>query len=155
MSGSIVLALRLITALALLGFLSWVLIFLYREVNRQGLSLAGRRVPGIYISVNHAQGNPILKQFFQPEIMLGRDPACDIPIMDDTASTKHAQLTYHHGQWWLEDLASTNGTSLNDSPVDMPTVITSGDEIKCGSTRLIITLSENEINQPTQRLRNN
>ncbi len=153
MSGSIVLALRLITALALFGFLGWVLAFLYREVNRQGLSLANRRVPGISISVRYEHGNPTIKHFSQPEIMLGRDPGCDIPIMDDTASTKHAQLTYHHGQWWLEDLASTNGTSLNESPVDMPTVITSGDEIKCGSTRLIVTLSENMIDQSTQRLR--
>ncbi|MDP2778412.1 MAG: FHA domain-containing protein [Anaerolineales bacterium] len=152
MSGSIVLALRLITALALFGFLGWVLVFLYREVNRQGLSLADRKVPGISISVRDKHGNPTIKHFSQPEIMLGRDPACDILIMDDTASTKHAQLTYHHGQWWLEDLASTNGTSLNETPVNMPTVITSGDEIKCGSTRLIITLSENVLNEPTQRL---
>lgn len=154
MSATIVLALRLITALALFGFIGWVLIFLYREVNNQGLSLASRKVPEINISVRYEHGNQTIKHFSQPEIMLGRDPACDIPIMDDSASTKHAQLSYHHGQWWLEDLASTNGTSLNETAVNMPTVITTGDEIKCGSTRLIITLSENVINQPTQRLRN-
>src|SRR3989304_5876133 len=121
MSGSIVLALRLITALALFGFLGWVLIFLYREVNRQGLALAGRRVPGINISVNHAQGNPILKQFFQPEIMLGRDPACDIPIMDDTASTKHAYVTQHFGMGSPSLVDDANVTFLTPSPVDMPT----------------------------------
>lgn len=152
MSASIVLVLRLITTLALFGFLGWALVFLYREINRQGLSLAGRKVPGISISVRYEHGDSALKYFSQPEIMLGRDPGCDVPIMDDTVSTRHAQLSYHHGQWWLEDLASTNGTSLNETAVNMPTVITSGDEIKCGATRLIINLSENVIIEPTQRL---
>ena len=95
---------------------------------------------------------PILKHFAQPEITLGRDPGCDIPLMDDTVSTRHAQLTYHHGQWWLEDLASMNGTMLNETTVNMPTVITSGDEIICGSTSMVVTLAANILIEPTQRL---
>ncbi|WKZ34305.1 MAG: FHA domain-containing protein [Anaerolineales bacterium] len=152
MSGSIVLALRVITALALYGFLGWVLIFLYREIQRQSFSLANRRVPGINILIRQGHGSPVLKHFSQPEIILGRDPGCDIPLTDDTVSTRHAQLTYHHGQWWLEDLASTNGTMLNKSQVNMPTVITSGDEIKCGAARLIISMAENVVIEPTQKI---
>ena len=152
MSGPIVLALRLITASALYGFLGWVLFFLWRDVQRQGLSLANRRVPGISLTVRRGNDIPILKHFAQPEITLGRDPGCDIPLIDDTVSTRHAQLSYHHGQWWLEDLASMNGTILNETALGMPTVITSGDEIVCGSTRLIVTFSPNVIIEPTQRL---
>jgi pSer/pThr/pTyr-binding forkhead associated (FHA) protein len=152
MSGSIVLALRLTTALALFVFLGWALYFLFREVNRQGLSLANRRIPGISFSVRQEAGSSSLKYFTQPEIILGRDPGCDIPLTDDTVSTRHAQLTYHHNQWWLEDLASTNGTILNGAQVSMPTVVTSGDEIKCGATRLTISLSENVIIEPTQKV---
>jgi pSer/pThr/pTyr-binding forkhead associated (FHA) protein len=152
MSGSIVLALRLITAFALYGFLGWALLLLWRDVQKQGLSLANRRVPGISLTVRHGRGTPTLTHFAQPEIILGRDPGCDIPLGDDTVSTRHAQLTYHHGQWWLEDLASTNGTILNKLPVSMPTVITSGDEIRCGSTRVTVALSENVLIEPTQKL---
>jgi pSer/pThr/pTyr-binding forkhead associated (FHA) protein len=152
MSGPIVLALRLITAFALYGFLGWALFLLWRDVQKQGLSLANRRVPGISLTIRHGRATPILTHFAQPEITLGRDPGCDIPLPDDTVSTRHAQLTYHHGQWWLEDLASTNGTLLNKIPVSMPTVITSGDEIRCGSTRLILAFSENVPIEPTQKL---
>ncbi len=152
MSGSIVLALRLATALALFIFLGWTLFFLYREVNRQGQSIANRRIPGISLTVRQEAGTSSLKYFSQSEIILGRDPGCDIPLTDDTISTRHAQLTYHHNQWWLEDLASTNGTVLNGAQVNMPTVITSGDEIKCGATRLTVSLSENVINEPTQKI---
>jgi pSer/pThr/pTyr-binding forkhead associated (FHA) protein len=152
MSGSIVLALRLITAIALYGFLGWALLFLWREVQKQSISLATRRVPGISLTVRYGSETPLLKYFAQPEITLGRDPGCDIPLMDDTVSTRHAQLTYHHGQWWLADLSSMNGTILNETTVNMPTVITSGDEIVCGSTSLVVTLSANVLIEPTQRL---
>ena len=152
MSGSIVLALRLIIAIALYGFLGWALVFLWREVQKQSIALAIRRVPGISLTVRHGSDTPILKYFAQPDITLGRDPGCDIPLMDDTVSTRHAKLAYHHGQWWLEDLASMNGTALNGTMVNMPTVITSGDEIACGSTSLVVTLSVNVLIEPTQRL---
>jgi FOG: FHA domain len=148
MSGSIVLALRLATALALYGFLGWALYYLYHEVQRQSQALAGRRTPGISFTVKHGGGGSLYKHFAQPEITLGRDPGCDIPLMDDTVSTRHAELTYHHGQWWLEDLSSTNGTLLNETPITMPTVITSGDEIRCGATRLTVNLAEDVLIDP-------
>jgi pSer/pThr/pTyr-binding forkhead associated (FHA) protein len=152
MSGSIILALRLMTAFALYGFLGWALYLLWREIQNQGSSLVNRRVPGISLTVRNGSDFPVLRHFAQPEIILGRDPGCDVPIMDDTVSTRHAQLIYHHGQWWLEDLASMNGTSLNETALSMPTVITTGDEFICGATRITVTLSANVTTAPTQRL---
>ena len=153
MSGSVVLALRILTALALYGFLGWLLVFLYREVQRQGTVLANRRVPGISIMVTPKGGQGTLRYFQQAKITIGRDPGSDIPLTEDTISAKHAHLTYHHNQWWLEDFASTNGTRLNDLRITTPTVITSGDEIQCGGSRLSISLSENLIIEPTLRLK--
>lgn len=152
MSGTVVLALRILTALALYSFLGWMLVFLYREVQRQGVVLTNRRVPGINILVKPLSGFETLRHFNQSEVTIGRDPGCDIPLTDDTISARHALLTYHHNQWWLEDLASTNGTRLNGLRISIPTVITSGDEIRCGGFALLISLSENIIIEPTQRL---
>lgn len=152
MSGAIILALRLILAIALYGFLGWALLIFWREIRRQGFSLASRRVPSINLTIRHQQSPPIVKNFTQPSIILGRDPGCDIPLMDDTVSTRHAQLSYHHNQWWLEDLSSTNGTILNQIIITMPTVLTAGDEIGCGDTRLVVNLSTNTFVEPTQKL---
>lgn len=152
MSGSIALALRLITVFALYGFLGWALFLLWREVQNQGSSLANRRVPGISLTVKNGSASPASKNFAQSEIILGRDPGCDVPIMDDTVSTRHAQLTYHHGQWWLEDLGSMNGTTLNETALNMPTVIISGDEFMCGATLINVNLAANEVKEHTQRL---
>jgi pSer/pThr/pTyr-binding forkhead associated (FHA) protein len=152
MSGAIILALRLLLAIALYGFLGWALLILWQEIRRQGTSLANRRVPSINLTIRHGQAAPIVTNFSQPEITLGRDPGCDIPLVDDTVSTRHAQLTYHHNQWWLEDLTSTNGTTLNLITITMPTVLTAGDEIQCGDTRLVVNLSTNILVSPTQKL---
>jgi pSer/pThr/pTyr-binding forkhead associated (FHA) protein len=130
-----------------------MLVFLYREVQRQGIVLANRRVPGISIMVTYKDGVGTLRYFHQTEITIGRDPGCDIPLQEDTISARHAHLTYHHNQWWLEDLASTNGTRLNDTRITIPTVITSGDEIQCGGSKLSVSLSENVIIEPTLRLK--
>lgn len=153
MSASIVLTLRLATTLALFAFLGFAFYYLVREVQRQSFSLAHRRIPAISITVKDRSGNSNLRYFTQAEITLGRDPANDIPVSDDAISARHAQLNYHHGQWWLEDLSSTNGTFLNELEISMPTVITSGDEIKCGSVRFMVGLSENVIIEPTLRMK--
>jgi pSer/pThr/pTyr-binding forkhead associated (FHA) protein len=155
MSGTIMLALRLTLAFALYGFLGWALVMLWRDIRRQGISLANRRVTSINLTIRHGQAAPVVKNFTQSEITLGRDPGCDIPLVDDTVSTRHAQLTYHHNQWWLEDLSSTNGTKLNQIAITMPTVLAAGDEIKCGDTRLTVNLSTNTLVSPTQKLERN
>jgi len=152
MSGPIVLALRLITALALFGFLGWAFYLLWREIQRQGFTLANRRIPGINLAVQNERAASILKRFTQPDVTLGRDPACDLALDDAAVSVRHAQWTYHHGQWWLEDLVSTNGTILNGVALSMPTVIASGDEIQCGDARIAVTLSPDIPTIPTQKL---
>ena len=153
MSGSIVLALRLVMALALYSFLGWAIYLLWRDINKEGRNIAGRRVPNIGVTVLPSNGAEIEKHFSQPEIIMGRDPGCDIPIKgDDTISTRHAQLSYHHGQWWVRDLASTNGTFLNQAQLKMPTVITSGDEILCGNARLLVNFSVDIFVSPTVRV---
>jgi len=152
MSAPIVLALRLIAALALYAFLGWTLYVLWQDVRKQGRALAVRRVPGVSLTLRYGREAPKQHYFFQPEISFGRDPGCDIFLDDDTVSTRHAQLSFHHNQWWLSDLASTNGTMLNDTTVKTPTVLASGDEIKCGDTQIAVTLSPDAVVPPTQKV---
>lgn len=153
MSGSIVLVFRLAMAVALYSFLGWALYLLWRDINKQGNAISSRRVPNIGITIQPASGAQVERHFSQPEIIMGRDPGCDIPIKgDDTISTRHAQLSYHHGQWWVQDLASTNGTFLNQTMINMPTVITSGDEIMCGNAKLLVNISVDVFVSPTIKL---
>lgn len=66
---------------------------------------------------------------------LGRAADSALNIDDDYASTRHAQITMDdEGQWWLEDLNSTNGTSVNTVRVTVPTRVQAGDTIRIGRT---------------------
>lgn len=152
MSGSIVLVLRLLLALALYGFLGWVLYTFWRDIRREALALVNRRAAGISLTVRVEGQTTGVKHFVQPEISLGRDPVCDIPIFEEIVSAHHARLTYHHAQWWLEDLGSTNGTRLNQELVTLPTVLTSGDEIGIGRTSLLVNLAAEALVSPTLRI---
>jgi pSer/pThr/pTyr-binding forkhead associated (FHA) protein len=69
---------------------------------------------------------------------IGREPSNEIVLKDDTfCSRNHAFISYEDGEFWLEDLGSTNGTLLNGHPVTKRLVLTSGDKIRVGHTELI------------------
>lgn len=150
MSGPIVLALRLLMAVSLYGFLGWALYTLWQSLQLEAEKITSRRAPEISLTVPDTHGDPIVRHFLQAEITLGRDPICDVAIVDDTASARHARLSYHHGQWWVEDLGSTNGTRLNQVLLTFPTVLTTGDEIRCGNVPLKVNMSADVLLSPTQ-----
>jgi len=151
-SGPLVLALRLLMATALYVFLGWAVWTTWKNIQTQGKELAARRVPGISLSIQNRDTHPDIRHFNQAEILIGRDSHCDIFIEDETTSTRHARLKYHHGQWWLEDLGSTNGTRLNDEALTIPTVVISGDQVGCGKTLLTINLGVDPNNPVTTRI---
>ncbi len=152
MSGPVLLVLRFLLALALYAFLAWAFLNLWRDIRQQSALLATRQTPPISLTIAGADRPVQVRHFRQPEITLGRDPACDCPLDEDTISAHHARLSYHHGQWWLEDLDSTNGTLLNQERLSTPTVVISGDVIGCGNTRLTVALAGDMLVPPTQKL---
>ena len=134
MIATVVLALRFALAIALYTFLGWALFTLLQELKQQGNKLSTQKKPGITIFFNIAGKKDSQRHFTGPEIMIGRDTHCDLSVMDEALSSHHARITFHHGQWWLEDLNSRNGTFLNREKLNTPAVIITGDQFKCGNT---------------------
>jgi pSer/pThr/pTyr-binding forkhead associated (FHA) protein len=154
MSGPLVLGLRLLLAASLYAFLGWAFVNLWRDLKQQGVLLASRKVPPINLTIFRGSPAPQLRHFFQPEITIGRNPACECPVEDESISARHARLSYHHNQWWLEDLGSTNGTLINQEKLMMPTVVISDDEFQCGETRFVISMTGDNLMPPTKRIQN-
>ncbi|MCX6034622.1 MAG: FHA domain-containing protein [Chloroflexi bacterium] len=152
MSGPVVLALRLLLAVSLYAFLGWAFISLWRDITQQGALLASRKVPPISLTIARGEPSPPARHFGQPAVTIGRDPACDCPGADAAISARHARLSFHNNQWWLEDLDSTNGTLLNQEKLAMPTVVISDDEFKCGETCFVISLASDILTPPTKRI---
>lgn len=47
------------------------------------------------------------------ELTIGRDRECDLVLSNPGVSRRHARLLFRDGTWVLQDLDSTNGTTVN------------------------------------------
>ncbi|HHX14202.1 MAG TPA: FHA domain-containing protein [Clostridiales bacterium] len=63
---------------------------------------------------------------------IGRGKGNSIVVNDPRLSKQHARFILSEGRFYLEDLNSTNGTRLNEIPVDQPTEIRNRDIISLG-----------------------
>ena len=46
-------------------------------------------------------------------LVIGRSETCDLPLTDRRVSTRHCMLEFVDGFWWITDLGSLNGTTVN------------------------------------------
>jgi pSer/pThr/pTyr-binding forkhead associated (FHA) protein len=67
-------------------------------------------------------------------ILIGRADDSTLVLDDDYASTRHARLAFSGGDWFVEDLGSTNGTYLDRAKVTGPTRVPPGVPIRIGKT---------------------
>ena len=67
------------------------------------------------------------------EAVIGRDYRCDVVVDDREVSRMHARLSPdEHAGWLIADLATKNGTFLNDELLVGPARVVSGDVIRIG-----------------------
>lgn len=141
MSGVILLILRFAFTLSLYIFLGWIIFTLWHNLKSESKTIDSYRIPPITLKYE-CEVHSANQTFTIPEITLGRNLSCDFCLDDHTVSAEHARLIYRQGQWWVEDLHSTNGTFLNQLPVNDAMVITSADELQCGQAVIFISINE-------------
>jgi pSer/pThr/pTyr-binding forkhead associated (FHA) protein len=49
----------------------------------------------------------------EDEVVIGRIPECQVQLIVDNVSRKHARIIYRNEEYQLEDLGSTNGIYVN------------------------------------------
>jgi hypothetical protein len=93
----------------------------------------GRRQPAkLIVSYRGTQREVVLDA---DETVLGRDAANPVFIPDPQASRHHAKISYEHGDYWLQDLMSVNGTRVNGEEVKRRK-LTGADKITIGDAVL-------------------
>jgi len=90
-----------------------------------------------------AQNGPLLGQRWgiKTEIHVGRDPDCEIVVPDRQVSRVHARFTYNKNGVLLEDLGSKNGTFLNGSLLESPSILEEGDIVQIALVQSFFFLS--------------
>jgi pSer/pThr/pTyr-binding forkhead associated (FHA) protein len=138
----LLLVLRLLLAVLLYGFLGVVIFVLWRDlrqatVRREAVRPSGQLVV-LDAETEEAEDSLAVGTVFPLQLLtsIGRSPSNTILIPDTYASAQHTLMTWREGQWWVEDLDSRNGTLLNGVRITGPTVVSAGDVIGVGCTRL-------------------
>ncbi|HKI55493.1 MAG TPA: FHA domain-containing protein [Anaerolineales bacterium] len=151
MTATLVLVLRIGLAVILYYFLWRVFQTLRQDLTQQGSILSNKKKPGVHITAQTDGNKENTYNFRQTEVVIGRGTQCNISIKDDNLSASHARLSFHHSQWWLEDLDSRNGTFLNNDRITTPTVVISSDQFKCGNTILTLRIDSVDSHFPKQQ----
>lgn len=126
--------LPVIGVLAVLAVLIAVLCLRRRKPKPAAASVPPA-VPGIYVRLEILQGTYLgqtLEFTLQRELVIGRDPECDIPFADGAVSRRNSRVFLANDVVYIEDLGSQNGTCVNGSRIEMAQALRSGDEIAVG-----------------------
>lgn len=137
------LIIRIIIAITLYAFLGVMLIFVLRDIKTTSQHIdESQRVSGRLVVIECDGAATEAGQTYPMKRLttLGRGPTNSIVLEDSFASIFHAQVVYRSGQWWIEDRQSHNGTLLNDIPITEAVVLSSGDIIGIGRTKLLVEL---------------
>ncbi len=75
-------------------------------------------------------------------VVVGRQGDCDFALADPMMSRRHFRVGIEEGDFYVEDLGSTNGTTLNAKKLERRTRLMYGDRIVAGDTVLRFFIEE-------------
>jgi len=115
------------------------------RVIRRVCSSAGPLFPAVVV-----RGNPPMVISFVPDqpIFIGRSKYCALRLDSAEISARHARLGYESGEFWIEDLGSTNGTYVNQQQISGRVNMPPGTPVTLGREVTIVgVVSEDQIEQ--------
>ena len=121
-----------------IAFLLLIYLFLIRAFGALQRAMSSERVEGRPLGTLVVDRSPGRQPRVGERLPLrasnaiGRDAGNDIALPDEAASARHAKLDVEDGEWWIEDLGSTNGTLVNGVRINRREKLRPGDEIAIG-----------------------
>ncbi|MCX6398703.1 MAG: FHA domain-containing protein [Propionibacteriales bacterium] len=93
-----------------------------------------RRGQPTQVSVVQGVNTGITADLANAPVLIGRGNDAAIRLDDDYVSTRHARIVSSGGQWYVEDLGSTNGTYIGSQRLTQPVPVGLGSQIRIGKT---------------------
>jgi len=72
----------------------------------------------------------------EDDVIIGRVPACDVQIMANNVSRRHARISYCNEEYRIEDLGSMNGIYVNGVKVEK-CVLRKHDVLEIGGIKIL------------------
>ena len=84
-----------------------------------------------------SKGQPEVMQLNKGQrLIIGRDKKVDIVLADVVASRKHAQVFQGTDGYYIADMGSSNGVTVNQTRINNPYLLSHGDRVLIGNTLL-------------------
>ena len=139
---------KVLFALALYGFLFYVARAMRSYVAGPGGARrpppapgagAAPRAPSRPAALEVATGDePPRLVTLSGRLVVGRGSAADVRIDDEFSSALHAAFEERDGAVWVEDLGSTNGTTVDGIPVVGRALVAPGSAVVLGGTTVTV-----------------
>ena len=97
----------------------------------------------------HMDGHEVRQRPFSgPSMVIGRDPKVDIFVDNLGVSRRHALLSWHRGEFVIEDLGSSNGTFVGEKRVGERHRLKDGDKVRFSKFELTVVRTAVEQQAP-------
>jgi ABC transport system ATP-binding/permease protein len=84
--------------------------------------------------------------------LIGRGGDALIVLPHTSVSRHHAQIISQPTGLYIQDIGSSNGTSVNGTPLEAPVLLHSGDHVQIGDIALVITIEEIPADLPLEEM---
>ncbi|QRN95443.1 FHA domain-containing protein [Archangium violaceum] len=97
-----------------------------------------------------AEGKEAGKEFTfeQDSVLIGRVAECDVVLYDAGISRRHCRIFSEDGQYFVEDLGSSNGTQVNGGTVKEKQSLAEGDKLSLGPVVFVFKPMSDEFAAP-------
>lgn len=95
-----------------------------------------KTAPSRLVIIESPSGQSGMSFDLDDSLTIGRNQESDIVLNDTFASDFHACIRRKEGDYFVEDMGSTNGTLVKDEAINRPVLLNLGDRIRVGKTVL-------------------
>ena len=81
-----------------------------------------------------------------PQFLIGRDPQCQLRPASPLISKRHCAIIQRDEKVFIRDFGSTNGTFVNDEPIEGEVELHHEDELKIGPIHFTVQLESTPVN---------
>jgi pSer/pThr/pTyr-binding forkhead associated (FHA) protein len=107
--------------------------------------------PPLFPAVVVRGSTPLVMSFIPDQpIYIGRSKVCALRLDSADISARHARMGFEGGEFWVEDLGSTNGTFVNRQQISGRVTVPAGTPINLGREISVLGVtSEDQISRAT------